>query len=717
MVIISPLIALMTDQVTNLNQSGISAVALNSSNEDNREQEQRAIRGEYSLVFMAPERLVNWIDNLKIMIENDVIAGIGIDEVHSVSEASHDFRPDYRRLSIIREQCPELPILAVTATAPERVKIDIVKQLKLRKVFVLQQSSNRPNVHYSVRSRTSYDKDLTDDLLPKDELCIIYCWRRVDTEKVAAHLLKRGYKAAAYHAGLSPEERNKVHHDFINERTMTVCATTAFGCGIDIGSIRTVIGYGLPKSIEALIQESGRCGRDGLPGRYILFYNKQDIACIHSMLAKDDDNQKRELFASVTKFLRIKTCYRVELLRYFGERVTAALCRGNCDNCCPPDDKASSSSSASSGGSTSNSGGIFAVRPVKKVSSARDSTEATLPASEQELIQALREWRSTKAEERRVAPYMIFPDRTLFDLVRIRPANLTLLQSVPGIGDSRVKSYGLSLVQRIVEECKKLQLSTTGKPLAQALGTPDVQSTKAKLAQFKCPPTLRPSPLLSMEEASLRVHDNNNAAAETATATATATTTTTTTASASNKSRKAKTGPSPSAIQTWEAIVTRRQPISQEAESRNLKSNTLLDHLVQCLDATNTEGDCYKAEQVPWDKLSIDKSVRNKVYAELDKYKIECPDRQLSFYPLVQQRLTLPPQQWTSMKLARWQYYATNGADPNAPPKKKVQTLDTFFVAEQNPFASASSASASAQPSVFLASTQSAVTTMPLPKQ
>jgi ATP-dependent DNA helicase RecQ len=335
-IVISPLIALMKDQVDSLNESGIPATFLNSSLEYNELHERmRGLeRGDYKLLYIAPERfpVAGFLDFLQGLN----VALCVVDEAHCISEWGHDFRADYRNLRILRERFPNAPIMAVTATATEQVLEDIVGQLHLREPEIFRASFDRKNLIYQVWPKRSALAQLTGYLeKKKGESGIIYCLSRDGTEKMAESLRAHGFNAMAYHAGLEKSRRTRVQEQFDRDKVNIICATIAFGMGIDKPDIRFVIHYDIPKSIPGYYQETGRAGRDGLGSDCILFYKNGDRQkLLYFFEDKPPEERARSIYEldQMVDLAEAGDCRRKRLLAYFGEQYPLENC-GSCDNC------------------------------------------------------------------------------------------------------------------------------------------------------------------------------------------------------------------------------------------------------------------------------------------------------------------------------------------------------------------------------------------------
>lgn len=332
--VISPLIALMKDQVDGLTAIGIGAAYINSSQqaEEHNHIFSRVVSGAIKLLYVAPESLAS----LKGIVENVTISLIAIDEAHCISAWGHDFRPAYTKLGFLKNRFPNTPIIALTATADKATRQDIAKQLNLVNYKENISSFDRKNLSLTVKSGTERVKKILDFLDDRpNESGIIYCTSRKGTESLATKLVTEGFKAKAYHAGLSYNERELVQNKYINDDIQIVCATVAFGMGIDKSNVRWVIHYNLPKNIEGYYQEIGRAGRDGLPSDTLLFHSYADVIQLQKF-AMDSANEEVQIakLDRMKQYAEALSCRRKVLLSYFGE-ILEEDC-GNCDICKRP---------------------------------------------------------------------------------------------------------------------------------------------------------------------------------------------------------------------------------------------------------------------------------------------------------------------------------------------------------------------------------------------
>jgi len=337
-IVISPLVALMKDQVEGLQANGVPAVALNSSLPEKERQrtKQLCLEGKVKLLYLSPEGLMSEMEWLLPHLDISMFA---IDEAHCISHWGHDFRPEYTQLSILKERFPQVPIIALTATADKVTRFDIIDQLNIQRPKIFISSFDRPNLSLNVmRGLLKKDKLATINRFiskHKGQSGIVYCMKRKDTEMMANFLISKGLSARPYHAGLTPALRNQAQNEFINDHISVICATVAFGMGIDKSNVRWVIHYNMPGSIESYYQEIGRAGRDGLPSDTLLFYSYSDLIVQRHFI---EDSGQKDIntikLNTMQRFCETDVCRRRVLLNYFGQESSKDC--GNCDVCRNP---------------------------------------------------------------------------------------------------------------------------------------------------------------------------------------------------------------------------------------------------------------------------------------------------------------------------------------------------------------------------------------------
>jgi ATP-dependent DNA helicase RecQ len=334
-IVVSPLIALMHDQIRSARAAGIRAASMTSADSDNAATAEAFRNGELDLLYVAPERAST--PGFQSLIERAPVSLFAIDEAHCVSEWGHDFRPDYRMLRPVLDRFPEVPRLALTATADQATRADILKQLGIPDEGLIVAGFDRPNIRYAITPRDNGPRQIVDLLQRLDGAGIVYAPSRKQAEDLAAAIDRAGREAGFYHAGLEPERRARVQADFVASESMVMVATIAFGMGIDKPDVRFVIHAGLPKSIEAYYQETGRAGRDGDPAEAHMLWGVSDFARAQQWLAEVEPERlavEKAKLQTLSALVYTHECRRAVLLRHFGEHPPAQC--GNCDNCLTP---------------------------------------------------------------------------------------------------------------------------------------------------------------------------------------------------------------------------------------------------------------------------------------------------------------------------------------------------------------------------------------------
>jgi len=441
--VISPLIALMKDQVDALTEAGVRATFLNStlSLEERNERMARVASGEIELCYMAPEGLNGSAGRVLSQMRVSLVA---VDEAHCISHWGHDFRPAYRTLAGLKRRFPRVPVLALTATATQAVVDDIISQLAMTRPMVFRGSFYRPNLHLYAFKKGAEDRATRAPPVRQAVLdCvrsrpgdsgIVYCLSRKSTETTAAFLKESGVRAAAYHAGMPPEARAKAQDAFRDDKVDVVVATIAFGMGIDKDNVRYVIHRDMPRSIEGYYQEIGRAGRDGLPSDCVLFYSWSEVVTYDKFAGDAADEvadrvsaQAREMY----RFAESAGCRHQALVGYFGEAL-GEPCGSSCDAC----------------------GASDVARPGSGKRAPARVVAAELGGAVGDLFELLKILRRHVAESRGVPAYVVFNDATLLAMAKTHPTTAAALRQVPGVGPKKLEAYGDAFLKLLREETR-----------------------------------------------------------------------------------------------------------------------------------------------------------------------------------------------------------------------------------------------------------------------
>lgn len=442
-IVVSPLIALMKDQVDALRLNGIPAAYINSTQSW---QEQETILHDarlkkLKLLYLAPEKLLANSMALLHTLEAFGISLIAIDEAHCISHWGHDFRPEYLMLANLKKSFPEVPVIALTATADKLTQKEILEKLELKDPVVFKSSFNRPNIRYSVeRKKNGVFVALLDFLeRHRNDSGIIYCLSRKSTETLVADLAIHGISAVPYHAGMDRERRTINQDKFLRDEVRIIVATIAFGMGIDKSNVRFVVHMDLPKNIESYYQETGRAGRDGVDSEALLFYSPGDVIKLKKFAQIENNEEQTAILLKklnqMGRYGELRTCRRRYLLNYFDESAQS-WCE-NCDVCIGQRQT------------------VTAPMPfAAAVASAGLRPEAG-HGYEVALLEALRATRREVAAEENLAPYIIFSDATLMEMATYLPQSLDELGCVSGVGRSKLQKYGCRFLDVIVNHCRE----------------------------------------------------------------------------------------------------------------------------------------------------------------------------------------------------------------------------------------------------------------------
>ncbi|MBZ5699125.1 MAG: RecQ family ATP-dependent DNA helicase [Acidobacteriia bacterium] len=465
-IVVSPLIALMQDQVAALAQMGIPAALLNSSLSVVKQSQviDKARAGEYRLLYLSPERLareetLDWMQGISISF-------FAIDEAHCISEWGHEFRPDYRQLSRLRVHFPDRPIAAFTASATQRVRHDIIHQLQLRDPDKYIASFHRPNLRYVVRAcdgRSQLDLLVSALRSYKEGNIIVYAPTIAKVESTADFLQGKGIPAIAYHGQMEAGERRRNQERWMSDEVRVLVGTIAFGLGINKAAVRAVIHLSLPKSIEQYYQEAGRAGRDGLPADCVLLWQKRDAGLLAHFIGQIIDPEEKERgwqrYHEIRGFVESKICRHRRICTHFGETPKWQTCNA-CDVCgSEPDWLSVPEETAPPKRSKSRRRKVeqqrheikFTTRPAASVQQkqARGPKESAASEIDPELREYLREWRRDTAKQQNSPAYIVMHDTTLDEICRSRPSSLAGLLQVSGIGERKAELYGRPILDAL----------------------------------------------------------------------------------------------------------------------------------------------------------------------------------------------------------------------------------------------------------------------------
>jgi ATP-dependent DNA helicase RecQ len=452
-IVISPLIALMQDQVAQLTQMGIPAAFVNSSMKESEVScvMRETCQGKYRLVYLSPERLLRpdtagWLRNVPVSF-------FAIDEAHCISEWGHEFRPEYRKLSSLREHFPDRPIAAFTASATRRVRHDIIEQLKLKAPDKYIASFHRPNLRYLVRECDGAGQlELLLRTLGEHggDNAIVYSPTIKRVGETVAFLEGRGIRAIGYHGKMDSDERRRNQEKWMADEVRVLVGTIAFGLGINKPDVRAVIHLSLPKSIEQYYQEAGRAGRDGAAADCVLLWQKRDAGLLAHFIEQITDAEEKERgwqrYREIRRFVEASVCRHRQICFHFGEVPKWTSCQA-CDVCgFTPEWLAEAAAGA--GGRRRKKPAAPIAAPVGAAQPRRYPPPRSV-AADPELREHLREWRRSTARQQGVPAYVVMHDSTLDEICRLRPGSLQALLQVPGIGERKLETYGRQILDAL----------------------------------------------------------------------------------------------------------------------------------------------------------------------------------------------------------------------------------------------------------------------------
>src|SRR5712671_2099930 len=454
-VVVSPLIALMQDQVAQLEQMGIPAAFVNSSlaGPERSEILKRAMAGEFRLLYFSPERVA--LGDTAELLKRIPVSFFAIDEAHCISEWGHEFRPEYRQLSRLRELFPDKPIAAFTASATQRVRHDIIEQLRLRDPHKHIASFRRPNLRYIVRqcdSRTQNELLLRAVKQVSDGSVIVYAPTIARLGYTVDFLEENGIAAIGYHGQMEGAARRENQEKWMADEVRVMVGTMAFGLGINKAAVRAVIHLSLPKSVEQYYQEAGRAGRDALPADCFLFWQRKDTGLHAFFIGKIEDPAEKERawqrYHEVERFVQSKECRQRHVCRHFGESPKWERC-GNCDACAATPDWLEIELQSPRRKRDAGRKPQTTYSPPARPATPRPTAPTLSTSADFELKEYLREWRRITAREKGVAAFVVLHDSALEDLCLVEPSNLQELRRVSGFGDKKVQMYGKQILEAI----------------------------------------------------------------------------------------------------------------------------------------------------------------------------------------------------------------------------------------------------------------------------